>query len=553
MQVRSAVERSGESVPALEASIGGRTWPFVGVVCALALIVRTGRLNDSLWYDELWSTRLKLGSVWTFVVSSLGDFHPPGYAALMFVWIRLVGDGEWAVRFIPLAAGVAAVWAVYRLGRLAFDETTGRTAAVALCVAPVHVWYSQEARAYALSTLLVLLAGLALVELRRRPGSRGWRVLLVASLAALPLLHYYHVGVVLLLAWTAFDLPRSARKPLLVAAGLSAILVLIYFGVRQQLGLTPNDPFYLRAFTPAESWRLLFAWFLTGNGLQWWVPEGVGGHVVAGSVQAAAAVVLVLGVWRAMRGSNPSTRLVVYLFAIFPAILLALWIAGFGRTYVERSALAALPFFVLLLAAGISALPRSLRPAAIAGLVILQCGGLVSMTRHSDDWTVYKPREAWRDLAQWIPPHVEADAGQALLLATDPATSLAYYGADFGERVDLAAKLRGRRERIARRLGAMEITAEPLLDWVARGAASAEARSAEARVLIVDGPLVASTLGDLQSGRSAATVIVVDVARNAPSFLMRAMASSPRFSEVARQRFPRLEARVYRPRAVSAP
>src|SRR5689334_8500684 len=75
---------------------------FAICVTALALALRVSRLDESLWYDEIWATRVKVGTLWDLLVASLNDVHPPGYPLFMFLWTAVVGDSELAVRAIPL-------------------------------------------------------------------------------------------------------------------------------------------------------------------------------------------------------------------------------------------------------------------------------------------------------------------------------------------------------------------------------------------------------------------------------------------------------------------
>lgn len=529
---------------------GSRPWAFSAVLVALAFILRTGRLGDSVWFDELWSTRIKLGDLWDLVVSTLGDYHPPGYALLMFAWIHTFGDSEWSVRMLPLLAGVATVWLTYRIGRLAFDEATGRIGAVLLAVAAAHVWYSQEARAYSLNVCLIALAALALMELRQRPEARAWAALLAVTLAVLPLIHYYNLVVVVLLAWAVRSLPARLRHRLLTAAAGGTIAALAYAGFKQLLGMLPVTSSYLRPFTPFEAWQLLFSWFLTGDGLRWFLPENTTGRVVTIALQVTAAVLFCLGVGRAASRQRHDGRLVVLLFAAFPACLMALWLSGLEKTYIERSALPAIPFFLLLVAAGIPERSRYLRGATVVLLVALQATGLFALARHPDQWTIYKPHEAWRELADWLGPRSGVATGQTVLLASDPAISLLYYGSEFAERIDFATKLRDKSAAITERLGRLGISTVPGLSWLAQGAERAEARSREASVLIIDAPLIARTLSGLLSGELVTNVMVVDVGGgDLSSRAMTLLGASPRFRETGHHVVRSLEVRVFEPAA----
>ena len=98
------------------------------------------------------------------------DVHPPLYFTILWASIRLIGDGDVAVRVPSIVAGVLLIPLVYLLGKEAYDRRTGAVAAVFVSVAPFVVWYSQEARMYELSTAFGVLAVWAQLRILRRGG-----------------------------------------------------------------------------------------------------------------------------------------------------------------------------------------------------------------------------------------------------------------------------------------------------------------------------------------------------------------------------------------------
>jgi uncharacterized membrane protein len=86
----------------------------LAAICALALLFRLPNLLESVWYDELWATRLKLFSLGQLADVALSDVHPPAYPAFMFVWIRVFGDSELAIRAPSLLFGLGTVVLTFR-------------------------------------------------------------------------------------------------------------------------------------------------------------------------------------------------------------------------------------------------------------------------------------------------------------------------------------------------------------------------------------------------------------------------------------------------------
>jgi hypothetical protein len=98
--------------------------------------------------------------------------QPPLHPVLTWLMIHLFGDGNAAVRLPSMVAGIALIPAVAWLASELYDRRTAAVAAMFAAVAPVLVWYSQEASGYILVALFGTLAviGAARVVRRGQPG-----------------------------------------------------------------------------------------------------------------------------------------------------------------------------------------------------------------------------------------------------------------------------------------------------------------------------------------------------------------------------------------------
>ena len=89
-----------------------------------------------------------------------------------WAWGGVFGLGEAGVRSLSLIAGAATVPVAYLAGRELSGVRAGLVAAALVAVSPFLVFYSQEARAYALLTLLGALSFWLFARALRRPD--GW-------------------------------------------------------------------------------------------------------------------------------------------------------------------------------------------------------------------------------------------------------------------------------------------------------------------------------------------------------------------------------------------
>ena len=118
------------------------------------------------------------------------DNHPPLYFLILWATVRLIGYGELAVHIPSIIAGTLLIPAVYITGRELFDRRTGVLAAGLTSIAPLLIWYSQEARPYAFFMLFATLAVWAQVKAVRDGRSRYW-VAYAGLTIALIYTHYF--------------------------------------------------------------------------------------------------------------------------------------------------------------------------------------------------------------------------------------------------------------------------------------------------------------------------------------------------------------------------
>ena len=154
----------------------GRSTAFalVGAAAAIGAAIRLA-VNRGLSLDEIRNLdqahqpfgQLIVGLIHTGV-------HPPLYPVLEWCVIRLLGDTNFAVRLPSLVAGVALIPAAAWLAVELFDRRTGVVVALLTAVAPVLVWYSQEASNYILVALFGTLAVLGATRAIRRGAPMDW-------------------------------------------------------------------------------------------------------------------------------------------------------------------------------------------------------------------------------------------------------------------------------------------------------------------------------------------------------------------------------------------
>ena len=124
-------------------------WPLAGVVL-LAAALRLSTLGlQSFWYDEAFTPvhvlHTGLGATLRAVVHT--ENSPPLWYLIAWADVRLLGDGEVALRLPSALAGVATVAVAWGIGEQLAGRRSALIAATLTAVNPLFVWFSQEARA----------------------------------------------------------------------------------------------------------------------------------------------------------------------------------------------------------------------------------------------------------------------------------------------------------------------------------------------------------------------------------------------------------------------
>lgn len=142
---------------------------MIYLILFFGLILRLISLNQSLWLDEATSALVARMNVADIFGKFLpGDFHPPLYYLLLHWWSVIFGSGEVVLRLLSVLVGVITIYIVYKLA--------GKLPALLLATSGLHIYYSQEARMYALATLFVTLAVFSFVKIIKADRVGDWIV-----------------------------------------------------------------------------------------------------------------------------------------------------------------------------------------------------------------------------------------------------------------------------------------------------------------------------------------------------------------------------------------
>ena len=400
----------------------------LGALLRFATLDAQSFSNDELF--SAWLMQKSFGGMIDTVPES--EATPPLFYVLEWLVTRPLGTGEVGMRLLPALAGTLTIAAVYAAGALAASRRAGLAAAAFAAVNPFLVWYSQEARAYA---LMILLVALSLVWLaahwREGRGLTAWAVASAAALAT----HYFALVVVAPAAlWLLLSAGAELRRRALAIA-LPAVtgLALVPLALHQRDAV--GDPGGIGERDLLERVAAIPKSFLVGFSLPAEALVVVVAALCAVGALAAAAL--------RTRGEEREGALMAGALAV-AGVALTVVIAPFGLDYASsKNVIAALVPAALVLGCGFAA--TAWGRAALGVLCVASVATVIGVALEPAH-----QRPDWRGAAEALGP---APMPGRVLVFNPPFTNTGPFSVYFG-----SAGLLGPGDALAPELAVVALT-----------------------------------------------------------------------------------------------
>ena len=365
-----------------------------------ALALRLPLMGDAPFGDEMFTFDLVDRDSLRKALGHARDTEgtPPLFYTLAWAshWI---GDPTWSIRLPSLVFGVATVPVTWMLGARIAGRVGAALAAALVALSPFHVYYSTEARAYAVAIFFVALVMLAVLSVR--PGERRWWVVLGVATAGALYSHYtaaLPVGAAL--AWLFLTRPEL-RRSLLFTAGAAVVAYLPWLpfvsGRGAQKSIAAGSEFTLESVT-SDLARILVGHPYRPIGDL----PGEATLVVLGLALAGAAALCIRGAGRSAAGAlvrSPAGMLV--LAAVATPVGVALYSLAGDDIFLARNISASLVPACAAITALVVAAARAAPRRELAALVVAAVLGAVCWANaagYGDD----SRRVAWNRAAQSV-------------------------------------------------------------------------------------------------------------------------------------------------------
>jgi len=389
------------------------------LVILLGFVARIARLGDkNIWWDEGWTigtTRLGFADLTQRIAA---DVHPPLYFWNLYGWVALVGESEFATRFLSLMWGVLTVAIVYPLAKTFASRKVALLATLLTAISRFHVWWSQEVRMYAFATFAVTLSLYLLTRVLRKGSRRAW---IVYTLGSIPVLYSFYVAGIALVAQNVFVLFTLRRR-------IAADRRFLYKWIVSQLVIAlAFAPWMMLALDKMQTWSTSTP-FALGLFVQLYVTvlsvgisTNIGHWLIPTSAITLVAVVGFVALWRDALAERQRWGWRGAVFLALPLVLLPamVYLSSLNRglfysprievRYLVLSA----PLFYILAACGVAAFWKWLRYAGwVLLILIVALNGWLLADYHASRYVRDDYHTAMLALSAY------ADRGDAVLLVS---------------------------------------------------------------------------------------------------------------------------------------
>lgn len=354
---------------------------------------------EDLWHDEI-STVNNALKPWSEV--ELEPFNVTHFLFNIFImhfWLKL-GTTAFIIRLFSALVGIATIPVIYLIGLRLFDEKVGLLSALILALSSYHIYYSQEARAYALQVFLILLIVYFFYRTIETDKLQFWIITTVISIFTIYLQAITFITWIALNIYYIWRLMLKKEKFRITPWFISqwAVLIvctpyLIYL-TRPEMSITTAwipRPTIQDIGNTFEFFTMGWVyWVLPQILVQFFVPLFIFFLFLSGLIFKNSARKISLKLER-----NQEVIFVWYLFAI-PFMLF--YLISFKKpTFLSyRYLIIILPFFYMLVAHGISKLEN--RTIKFIAVCLLLSGMAVGLRTHYHE----VKKIPWSEIAQYL-------------------------------------------------------------------------------------------------------------------------------------------------------
>ncbi|WP_425076417.1 glycosyltransferase family 39 protein [Psychroserpens sp. S379A] len=343
-------------------------------ILALATVLRFYNLDfQSIWVDEI-HTMVEVNSLLSYSefyeITVRREQMPHLYYLIARLFSFLFGDLVVVVRSVSVIAGVLSVYGAFLLGKEIYSRKVGLIASLFLAINHFHIYYSQEARPYALLMLFTIFSFLFLLKfLNKQSLKQGMLFALFSGLMINT--HFFGLFVlvsqaVILILYLFVIIPKKDRIAFLKKCVLIGVALMVLFSPSIPILLKISDinTFWIKP--PSKIfYKSMFYNFFGNSEFLIYIAE----------------LLLVIYFLRVLNEKNKSDRIsankVIHSFIILIIWVFITFMIPYIRTHasvpmlINRYFISVLPAMILIVAIGFSLIKSKLVKLIICSVFVI--------------------------------------------------------------------------------------------------------------------------------------------------------------------------------------
>jgi len=379
---------------------------FVVASLLMGCVLRCWNVNQSFWWDEIWSTitYVRATSLWE-VVSSLGYYFNNHifYSLLARTSVQMLGESEFSVRLPAILMGLLGILAIFRFGKRYLENESAVVAAFLLSLSAFHIDHSSEARGYASLALFSILSSFYFFAGLKTNSLKAWILYIFCTVLGF----YSHVfmiavaiaqlctGLLFLLGekyrFSRNSISQGALKNFFLAFSCAGIATLVVF--------SPVLSAFLKNVGKVQ--------IVTVNRLPFLA--SLADALMPGSTSAAGGLVYSLLLLAGMYFVLKKDRNLFLYFTVLFTLPLSLYLLINPMFVFERYFIYALPFVLLVVSQGAVGLSGRLRGIYKYGAVISLLAILVFLQLPALGRTLNQDRQNYREGIRYVTNRITDD------------------------------------------------------------------------------------------------------------------------------------------------
>lgn len=367
-----------------------KTAKMIWLILVIASILRLVSLNQSLWLDEAINVLAtqKFSLLGMITEYAKADFHPPGFFILIWLWTRLLGISEIAIRIPSVIFGLVTIYFIFLTGTKLHSKRLGLLCALLLSINPLHIYYSQEARMYSLAAMAVTINIFLFIKLINKE-KLSIIFLILSNLLVLSsdyVAYFIFPSLFLvLLILKQKDILKKWLLSFFIALCLGVWWIPIFFS-QLDVGAVVSSKLPAWRFIVGgfdfKAVPLTFVKFIIGR-------ISYPDKVIYGLILLPAGIMYALLLWRGVKFMKGVERNLILIWILVPLIF-ATVVSFFIPIYSYFRLLFVLAAFIILISAGIFSFKSKIRYGFLAAVLSVQLFSasvyLFNPAYQRDDW-----------------------------------------------------------------------------------------------------------------------------------------------------------------------